>query len=172
MLLRLDLGGGAPVAGDVDEALANGEGLGLRFFTLEAAGDSVASRARLYELVREGVVDDPGGDGMFLGFDAFSERLFEPYYWRWAECQFLAAAGDEWVGLTNLQLRDEGAEFGVTVVKRAYRGQGVARALKLLALAYLGSQGWSSVVTRNDPRNEAVLRLNKRLGLSVYKQGS
>lgn len=60
----------------------------------------------------------------------------------------------------------------MTVVKRANRGQGVARALMLLALAYLGSQGWSSVVTRNDPRNEAVLRLNTRLGFSVDKLGS
>lgn len=117
--------------------------------------------------MREGLVDDPASDGTFLSCEEFSERLFEPFYWRWAECQFLAAAGDEWVGLTNLQLRDEGAEFGVTVVTREFRGRGVARALKLQALAYLRRQGVASVATRNDPRNEAVLRLNTRLGFRV-----
>lgn len=167
MILRLTLAGDSPTPADVEAALARCAGLELRYFTLAAAGDSVESRSLLYQLVREGVLDDPGGDGMFLSLEAFSDQLFEPYYWRWADCQFVAAAGDEWVGLTNLQLRDAGAEFGVTVVKRAYRRRGVARALKLLALAYLRDQGASSVVTRNDPRNEAVLRLNRRLGFEV-----
>lgn len=167
MVLRLNLADASPSVGEMEAAVARGVESGLRFFTLATAGDSVESRSRLYELVREGVVDDPGSDGTFLDFEEFSEQLFEPFYWRWAECQFLAELGDEWVGLTNLQLRDTGAEFGVTVVKRAFRGRGVARVLKLLALDHLLKQGIGSVLTRSDPRNSAVLRLNRRLGFRI-----
>ncbi len=167
LVLRLDLEGDSPSHAEIEAALAIGVESGLRCFMLETAGDSVESRSRLYELVREGVVDDPSNDGTFMGFEEFSEQLFEPFYWRWAECQFLAAVGDEWVGLTNLQLRDSGAEFGVTVVKRAFRGRGVARVLKLLALDHLRKQGVRLVLTRNDSRNSAVLRLNRRLGFRI-----
>lgn len=142
---------------------------GIRFFALAEVEDTPDTRVRLYELVREGVIDDPSNDGTFMDPEEFSDRLFEPFYWRWAECQFLAAVGDEWVGLTNLQLPASGAQFGVTVVKRAFRRRGIARVLKLQALQYLHDRGTVSVTTRNDPRNTAVLRLNRGLGFEeVY----
>lgn len=149
----------------VAAAVAGAAATGIRCFTLDAVGDTPASRFKLFELVREGVVDDPSNDGTFMDFEAFSDQLFEPYYGRWSGCQFLAANGDAWVGLSNVQLRDGNlAEFGVTVVKRGYRRRGVARALKLLALQYLHERGVRSVRTRNDPTHEGILRLNRGLG--------
>lgn len=154
----------APRTADLDEA-RSATPEGIRFFSLMDVGDTEDSRLRLYELVREGVVDDPSNDGTFMSYEQFSAELFEPYYWRWAECQFLAADGRNWVGLVNLQLREGGAaEFGVTVVERAYRGRGIARALKLVALAYAHGRGITHLATRNDPRNEAIVRLNCSLG--------
>ena len=162
LLLTLDLESAGPLDDKVRAAC--GLCVGTEFITLADAGDSIEARRRLYELVYEGVVDDPSNDGTFMEFEEFSESLFEPYYWRWADCQFIAAAGDKWIGLTNLQLRDDGAVFGVTVVKGDFRGRGVARALKFLALDYLWKSGIETVETRNHPTNLAVLKLNRRLG--------
>jgi RimJ/RimL family protein N-acetyltransferase len=163
--LELNLTENPPARDVVAAAVAEAAASGIRFFTLYEAGDTPTVRFKLYELVREGVVDDPSNDGTFMDYESFSEQLFEAYYGRWSECQFLAAEGDAWVGLSNVQLRDGNrAEFGVTVVKRGYRRRGIARALKLLALQYLHERGVRSVRTRNDPTNAAILRLNRALG--------
>lgn len=163
--LGLSLAESSPAPEILTSALARANAAGIRFFTLDAAGDTLDHRRKVFELVREGVVDDPSNDGTFMDFEEFSEHLFGAYYWRWSDAQFLAAAGDEWVGLTNLQLREATrAEFGVTVVRRGYRRRGIARALKLLALDYLRRRGVRSVHTRNDPTNTPILCLNRDLG--------
>lgn len=162
--LRLELRREIPADSVVHSQMQACAARGIRFFTLASAGDSIETRSRLYDLVREGVIDDPSNDGTFMTLAEFSTQLFEPYYWRWADGQFIAAAGSEWIGLTSTQVHDTGAEFGVTVVSRAHRGQGVARALKLLALRFLRDAGVVSVTTRNSPLNEPILRLNGRLG--------
>lgn len=59
---------------------------------------------------------------------------------------------------------DERSLFGLTVVTRAHRGKGLARALKLLALEYAQSCGVDTIVTENHPENAPILRLNKTLG--------
>ncbi len=153
---------GAEAAGEAERALAR---LGLRRFTLLDAGSGPQVRRGVYELVRLGVVDDPGGDADFLPFERFDAELFEPFYWRWADAQFLAADGERWVGLVNLQLRsDEQAEMGITVVRRAYRQRGVARALKVLALRRAQEQGVDAVLTWNHVGNTPILDLNASLG--------
>lgn len=165
LALELDLTSLAPAQAEIDECVTRCGELGVRFLRLAEVGDTPQTRLRLYELVREGVVDDPSNDGTFIEFEEFSDRLFEPYYWRWSDSQFIAATLGEWVGLTNLQLRERDvADFGVTVVKRAYRGLGIARALKLLALRHAVEVGVVTVRTRNDPRNSPILKLNRRLG--------
>jgi RimJ/RimL family protein N-acetyltransferase len=152
----------ASVATRADRALAR---LGLRPFTLLEAGRDARARKALYELVRLGVLDDPGEDADFVPFERFDAELFEPFYWRWADTQFLAAAGNRWVGLVNLQFRAaERAEMGITVVRRAYRRRGVARALKVLALARAQESGVDRVTTWNHVGNIPILRLNASLG--------
>lgn len=167
LLLTLDLGCIPALGAEAEAEVARCEEAGYRFFTLEEAGDSQGSRARLYQLVREGVVDDPATEGEFMEEGEFSDQLWGPYYWRWAHCQYLTAKEDEWVGLSNLQLPESGAQFGVTVVRRAHRGNGLAHALKLLALHYLQRESVPSVSTRNSAMNEPVLRLNRRLGFRL-----
>lgn len=139
--------------------------LGLRRFTLLEAGQGPHARKALYELVRLGVLDDPGEGTDFVPFERFDAELFEPFYWRWADAQYLAADGARWVGLVNLQLRtEERAEMGITVVRRAYRRRGVARALKVLALARAQESGVDRVTTWNHVGNIPILRLNASLG--------
>ena len=163
--LELNFTENPPVPDVLAATLAEVAASGIHFFTLDAVGDTPTSRFKLYELVRGGVIDDPSNDGTFMDYEAFSEQLFEAYYGRWSECQFLAADGDTWVGLSNVQLREGNqAEFGVTVVKRGYRRRSIARVLKLLALQRLHERGVRSVRTRNDPTNAAIVRLNRALG--------
>jgi GNAT superfamily N-acetyltransferase len=140
---------------------------GLRCFRLSDVGRGIEVRSSLYQLVRLGVLDTPGGEDDFVSFESFDAELFEPYYWRWADAQILAADGDLWVGLSNLQLRElERAEMGITVVRREYRRRGIARALKVIALSQARALGIVSVVTRNHPDNEPILRLNASLGFT------
>jgi GNAT superfamily N-acetyltransferase len=142
------------------------EAQGLRSFSLEDAGRGIEARRALYELVRTGVLDAPGGDD-FVSFESFDAKLFEPYYWRWPDIQILAADGDDWVGLSSVQLFEPHvAQLGITVVRRDFRRRGIARALKVLALSHVQARRIPSAITRNHPSNEPILRLNTSLGFT------
>jgi RimJ/RimL family protein N-acetyltransferase len=155
-----------PVAAeDVQAARRRLQRLGLQLLTLREAGHGIETRRALYELVRLGVLDEPDGEHGFVPFERFDAELFEPFYWQWADAQYLAVDGNVWVGLVNLQLRrPERAEMGITVVRRAYRRRGIARALKVLALRLAQERGITSVVTWNHVENTPILRLNASLG--------
>ena len=138
---------------------------GYRFLTLAQTPDDEATRRKLYALVREGVLDTMGFSGEFESFEAFAERIYVPSYRQHAESQFLAAYGDEWVGLSSFVLATaEQGKFGLTAVTRPHRGVGLARALKLLALRYAQTRGIQTVVTENHLKNAAILELNRTLG--------
>jgi len=49
-------------------------------------------------------------------------------------------------------------------VKRAWRGRGIAGALKRRQIAWAKENGFRRVVTNNEERNEPIRRLNERLG--------
>jgi RimJ/RimL family protein N-acetyltransferase len=138
---------------------------GYRFFTLAEAGDDETTRRKLYALVREGVCDTPGFSGEFEGYQAFMERIYTRSYRQHAQSQFLAAYAGDWVGLSSfVQQADGQGLFGLTVVTRAHRGEGIARALKLLALQYARGSGVDTIVTENHPQNAPILALNEALG--------
>ncbi len=138
---------------------------GYHFFTLAQTPDDETTRRKLYALVREGVTDTTGFSGEFESFEVFAERLYVPSYRQHAESQFLAAYGDEWVGVSSLVLDTaEEGKFGLTAVTRLHRGVGLARALKSLALRYAHALGVQTVVTENHPDNVAIRELNKTLG--------
>lgn len=157
---------------DIQAANDHLEGQGLRSFSLEDAGRTAEVRRALYELVRTGVLDAPGDDD-FVSFEVFDAQLFEPYYWRWADIQVIAANADTWVGLSNVQLFEpHTAQLGITVVHREFRRRGIARALKVLALSHVQARGIPRAVTRNHPGNEPILRLNTSLGFTPRDPGA
>ena len=51
-----------------------------------------------------------------------------------------------------------------TGVQQDYRGKGIAKALKIHGIAYARAHGYSTIITRNNMRNQSILRLNKQLG--------
>jgi GNAT superfamily N-acetyltransferase len=83
------------------------------------------------------------------------------------EATFLALAGDEVVGYSKFSLTNAQpttAHHDLTGVKRAWRGRGVARALKHAQIQWAKEAGYERLVTGNEERNEPIRRLNARLG--------
>jgi GNAT superfamily N-acetyltransferase len=79
---------------------------------------------------------------------------------------FVALADGEIVGYSGLMNHDSPgtAEDGLTVVARAWRRRGLARALKQRELAWAADNGLREIVTWTQRGNEAMRRLNERLG--------
>lgn len=83
------------------------------------------------------------------------------------EATFLALAGEEVVGYAKFSLnstRPHSAHHDLTAVKRAWRGRGVARALKAAQIAWAKANGYEELRTQNDERNEPIRRLNAEFG--------
>lgn len=78
----------------------------------------------------------------------------------------LALSGEEVVGYARLRIRPGGtrASHAMTGVKRAWRGRGVASALKRAQIAWAKANGIETLETTNEVRNEPMRRLNERLG--------
>lgn len=83
------------------------------------------------------------------------------------EATFLALAGDEVIGYAKFSLttaRPTHAYHDLTAVKRAWRGRGVARALKAAQIRWAKANGFEELRTQNDERNEPIRRLNAEFG--------
>jgi mycothiol synthase len=79
---------------------------------------------------------------------------------------FVAVADGEIVGYSGLCAHDNDgvAEDGLTVVRRQWRRCGLAAALKQRELAWAATNGYREVVTWTQNGNEAMRKLNARLG--------
>ena len=83
------------------------------------------------------------------------------------EAAFVALAGDEVVGYAKLSLSNEWtgtAWHDLTGVKRAWRGRGIASALKRTQIRWAKKQGYLRLTTMNEERNAPIRRLNERYG--------
>ena len=86
------------------------------------------------------------------------------------EGTFLALAGGDVVGCAGLMLdpdRPDRAEHSLTAVGRAWRGRGVAKALKQATIAWAATSGIGELYTWTQRGNEPMQRLNERLGYVV-----
>jgi GNAT superfamily N-acetyltransferase len=87
------------------------------------------------------------------------------------EATFVAVAGDEVVGYAKFSLtaaQPTTAHHDLTGVKRAWRGRGIARALKTTQIRWAKENGYEELRTRNDERNAPIRHLNRELG---YRPG-
>jgi GNAT superfamily N-acetyltransferase len=83
------------------------------------------------------------------------------------EATFLALAGDEVVGYAKFSLTEaqpRTAHHDLTGVKRAWRGRGIARALKATQIRWAKENGYEELQTRNDERNAPIRHLNREFG--------
>ena len=121
----------------------------------------------LYEVACEAFPDIPGA----------RDKLMEPFE-DWLahdmmgsgdrpDATFVALAGDEVVGYAKFSLtaaQPTTAHHDMTAVKRAWRGRGVAGALKRAQIRWAKENGYALLATQNELRNEPIRRLNERLG--------
>ncbi len=85
------------------------------------------------------------------------------------EATFIALAGEEVVGFAKLSLTaPTAAGHAMTAVRRAWRGRGIARALKVTEINWALANGYTELHTSNEERNTPIKRLNSRLG---YRPG-
>ncbi len=82
---------------------------------------------------------------------------------------FLAKARDRYVGISNLWRSEASPDVlyqGLTGVVRAYRGRGLAWALKMRTIAYARQHGFRQIRTWNNTMNRPILSINEALGFA------
>lgn len=147
-------------------ALDAAHAAGIRFFSLADLGDTMEARRTLYEVERVVARDIPGGsESASRPFETFLRAVCDPHHYR-AESQLVAADGDEWVGLAGVldYPASHSMYNGITGVLPAYRGRGIAKALKLLAIRAAKARGAAYIRTNNDSQNAPMLAINRALG--------
>jgi GNAT superfamily N-acetyltransferase len=147
-------------------ALEAASAQGISFFSLAEVGDTRAARERLWELERTVTLDIPGGsEASIRPFVVWERQVIESGHYL-AEGQLVAAHEDDWVGLAALlDYPESGTMYhGVTGVLPAYRGKGLATALKLLAIRLARARGVRILRTNNDAENAQMLAVNRKLG--------
>ena len=82
------------------------------------------------------------------------------------DAYFLAKVGEVYIGEANLQRPVQGTylHHDVTGVLPAYRGRGIAMALKLATIAYAQARDSTEIRTWNEVQNTGMLVINERLG--------
>ena len=138
---------------------------GFRFFSLAEAGVTEENKHKLYEINRACDLDNPGGDGTFPDFYAFSKNVFDASWFR-ADTQILAALDDRWIGLAAIGIysEDKHAYNAFTGVMHDFRGRGLAKALKLQTILLAKKEGMRYIRTNNDSQNAPMLAINRKLG--------
>ncbi|MDQ2981128.1 MAG: GNAT family N-acetyltransferase [Actinomycetota bacterium] len=121
----------------------------------------------LYEVYADAILDVPGEEESEVEiFDEWLRRDMQSAGDR-ADATFVALAGEEVVGYAKLAFSSAQAttaHHDLTGVKRAWRGRGIARALKAAQIRWCKEQGYEELRTRNEDRNAPIRKLNERFG--------
>ena len=123
--------------------------------------------AGMYEVFVEADPDIPGSEGIEI--PAYEEWLSDDMQGSSdrPEAVFVALAGDEVTGYAKLSLPEVAtgsAWHDLTGVKRAWRGRGIASALKRAQIRWAKEQGFERLTTMNEERNAPIRHLNERYG--------
>jgi GNAT superfamily N-acetyltransferase len=121
----------------------------------------------MYAVAREAYPDVPGEeDAEVAPFEQWLSMDMQGAGDR-PEATFVALVDDEVVAYAKLALsraRPAVAMHDMTGVRRAWRGRGIARALKAAEIAWAKESGFDRLETQNEERNEPIRRLNERYG--------
>ncbi len=121
---------------------------------------------RLYDLACEASADVPQADAFTPStYDEFCRDLPDPETDQ-SNRYFVAIHQGQYIGLHIMVPRGgtDHLRIAMTGVRRVYRRQGVALALKLRGIEYAKAHGHPVLRTMNATGNEAILALNDRLG--------
>jgi mycothiol synthase len=148
------------------DAMLEAEGIEIR--SLEALTDPDGMR-KLYDLDMELLGDVPFGQATTPpSFERWYEQTSGDPRWNPATV-WLAVKNGEWVAMSSLERLPDFFVIGMTGVKRAYRGLGLAKRLKLEGVRYALSHGGLEIRTYNDHVNTAMLGMNTRMGFQRFR---
>ena len=122
--------------------------------------------AQLFELdeATRGDVPWPGGARSVMTEEQFRQRFFESPHADPGGI-FIAKHHGRFAGFTMVKYEpDHPAHTMMTGVRREYRGQGLALALKVRSIQQMIERGCTQALTNNDTANPSILHLNERLG--------
>jgi GNAT superfamily N-acetyltransferase len=121
---------------------------------------------RYYQAIIEILADVPSVTPFVpWDFETWKKRaLYHPNFL--PEAEFIGTIDGEIVGVSQLFGSSQAGVLatGLTGVRRAFRGLGVAVALKLAAAGYAKSHGYSSIKTMNHTVNRPMLSINEAMG--------
>jgi GNAT superfamily N-acetyltransferase len=142
------------------------QGITITTFAAERARRGDRLVRDLFELEMLAARDEPGHDPQgAMSFEQFRANELETPE-ALPEAGFLALDGQRLVGVSRLM--EGGApdllQVGFTGVDPAYRGRGIALALKLRTVEYARAHGYRAIRTQNDTTNAAMLHINAALG--------
>lgn len=124
----------------------------------------------MYEVALEANPDVPGEEGTPVDpFDVWLSKDMQGPGDR-PEATFIAIADGEVAGYAKLSLSSSGSKIAfhdMTGVRRSFRRRGIASALKRAEIAWAKREGYESLETNNEVRNEPIRRLNERHGYTV-----
>jgi mycothiol synthase len=147
----------------LEERLA-AEGIGIT--TLAAEGLAESALRDVCALHNACLRDIPSRDrSEDVTFEAWRTWMIESPN-AMPEATFLAVEGGAYVGMSALDRSGPAGSVhqGFTGVLPSHRGRGIARALKLRAIAHARDAGFDSIHTRQHAGNAPMLRLNAQLG--------
>lgn len=151
-----------PLRGALDTA----QQAGIHFTTMADFDDALEARRKLWEVESIIVRDIPGFNASSMRpFEAFNEQVCEAPGYR-ADWQIIALDGETWVGLARLDPTEatEAMYNAITGVLPAYRGHGIALALKVLSIRAARQHGARYLRTNNDSQNAPMRAVNRKLG--------
>jgi mycothiol synthase len=139
-------------------------GAGVRLTDLETWGDMLEHRRAFHALMIETLADMPG-EPMFETFEQFLPWLERKSYFASGVLLILDAQGNA-VGFSWLMFDASTGQIENwgTGIKREYRRQGLAWALKLSGIRWARAHGAKRIVTANHEGNEGMRVINQRLG--------
>lgn len=142
------------------------EDAGIRFTSLADLGNTEDAQRRLHALNERLALDNPGTSRQSKRpFETFWNDVFNASWFR-PEAQIVALVDDEWIGLSAAAYyADSNSAYNMmTGVSPAFRGRGIALALKLRVLRVAQSWGAAYIRTNNDSENAPMLAVNRKLG--------
>ncbi len=123
---------------------------------------------KLFDLVARVVADAPfAGEKTQLDASTFKSRVIDNPAFP-DEGFFLATHNDALIGMSSLLIRGGFLYSHLTGVQDIFRGHGIATILKWHTIAYGIDHGYDVLRTLNDTQNQAILRLNERLGFQPH----
>jgi RimJ/RimL family protein N-acetyltransferase len=145
--------------------LKEAEEKGFIFNTMEDIKNDNSARVKLHELYLRTSLDIPGWTEKPPTFDEFCNSVFNHSGYI-PKGQFIIKKDNEWVGMSTLIYTKETNSLYTTMtgIDSKYRGNGLAYILKMLTIQYAIDSNISYMLTHNDSKNHAMLKINKNVG--------